>query len=183
MKSSVLKESKIDEKIRKFDDKEIILKELLKSKKYKYSEAFSKRQRKNYFELKNSCGLYHFFYEENGEEYSLYVGKASFGKEGKWHLSDRLNQHFQDTHKNSLPAKIVKLGLAKDKKKAVEFLKEKNIYVQFKEIYIEEKEGISNVINKKVIKTNEIKWDEIDKEIRAFEKFCINILNPIGTDK
>ena len=162
------KSSNIQESLNEFKNRENILNELLNSKEYMYNDAYTQSRRADFFNLKDSCGIYHFFYIENDEKYSLYIGKASFGEKGNWCLSKRINQHFQESQRNTLPGKISSLSGC-DIKKSTELLCKYEVYVQFYEIYIKDKCKKS--------------YKDINKEIQVYEKFCINILRPIFTDK
>lgn len=166
---SFLKNS-ISDTLNIFKKRESILNSLLSAKSYKYSDAYKKSQRTKFLNLNDSCGVYHFYYIKDNTKYSLYVGKASFGKAGKWNLSKRLNQHFQPAHKKTIHGKVnEKLGF-NNINTAIQFLCSEEVYVQFLEIY-----NKSNIQN--------LTYNQVDDEIKVYEKFCINILKPIFTDK
>lgn len=166
---SFLKKS-IKDNLNLLENKESILKSLLCSKSYKYKDAYKQNKRTKFFNLNDSCGIYHFYYIKNSVKYSLYIGKASFGKDGKWNLSQRINQHFQPTQKNTIHGKVnKKLGFF-NSNDAIQFLCNEEVYIQFIEIYTK-----SNI--------QDINYKKINNEIKIYEKFCINTLKPIFTDK
>ena len=169
MENIFLKRSNIEESIREFTSKKLVLENLLKSKSYKYCDVIIQKNRKKYIGLGKSCGLYHFFYEDQNIKYSLYLGKGAFGKKGEWSLNKRLNHHFQEKQINTLPGKLVNEKIAKDNKDAINFLKNNNIYVQVLEIYFK--------VN------NHMDWKLIDEIIKEYESFCIGVLNPKFTDR
>ena len=170
MCNSYFKESNIEEKIEKFKIKELILEKLLRSKAYKYSDVIkiNERRRKAFLGLNDSCGLYHFFYVENNIKYSLYLGKGAFGDGDDWCLYKRIIQHFQPSQPNTIHGKVKeKLNLYSNKD-AINVIKQKDIYLQFVEIYN---------------KSENMNWSDIDDEIMMYEKFCIEVLNPAFTDR
>ena len=172
MCNNCFKESNIEEHIEKYleeyESKRLILEKLLRAKSYKYSDIIDKEDRKSYLCLNDSCGIYHFFYEENNIKYSLYLGKASFGNCDKWNLHERLKQHFQPSQDNTIHGKIKKRLRLADNNEAINIIKERNVYLQFIEIYI---------------KQENMNWNEIYNKIATYEKFCIEVLNPTFTDK
>lgn len=173
MNNNNLKGSNVDEQIKKVNKKIYILEKLLEAKGYKYSDAINKtrkNERKDFFNLKYSCGIYHFFYEENNIKYSLYLGKASFGNDGNWYLFNRINQHFQKSQDDTLHGKLAKSYEEEiDNEGAIDILKKNNVYIQFVEIYEKDSDSMN--------------WQEINEEIEEYEKFCIKVLNPKFTDR
>ncbi|EOU1488707.1 hypothetical protein [Clostridium perfringens] len=166
---SFLKNS-ISDNLNVLKKRESILNSLLSAKSYKYGVAYKQTQRKKFFNLNDSCGIYHFYYIKDNIKYSLYVGKAGFGKSGKRNLSQRLNQHFQPTQEETIHGKVnEKLGF-NNINTAIQFLCSEEVYVQFLEIY--KKSNIQNLT-----------YNQVDDEIKVYEKFCIDILKPIFTDK
>lgn len=124
-------------------------------------------QRAKFFNLNNSdYGIYHFYYIENSIKYSLYVGKASLGKNGGWNLSKRLNQHFQSIQQNTIHGKINKKLDLFNNDIAIQFLCNEDIYLQFFKI-----------------SPQTINYSQINYEVKLYENFCINTLKPIFTDK
>lgn len=139
---------------------------LLKAKSIKYSEW---NVQDDNIELKNQAGVYHFFQKTEENIYSLYVGKAGFGKEKKWSLFERLKQHFQESQKNTLLGKYAsKNNLLPNAAKLK--LEKSEVYLQWLPIF--KKNGITESL------FSEYSVDDLEKQILQIECFCIAILQP-----